>query len=124
MLATHPVKGLQFLRFATDWRIAIQGLLSRHDCLHREWSRDAYHTFNNFRLVHQLFLLGIRGDAGIDFVYLRPPGCTILCQRGLQGRSPVIVWVERDVPLFPALVRKLPAPSVSLGYRLLPLAPF
>ena len=78
---------------------------------------------DDLRLIHQILLLGVAGNAGVDLVHLGTPGLTIGREGVFERLRPVVVRIEGNFPGLPGLLRETPAPPVRVGDGFLPLCP-
>ena len=117
----------QLFRGAVELRRGVHGgrVAQRHlrrlDCFHREGSADARDLAVYFGLVHQFFLVGVCGDAGVDLVHRGAPRRAVLFDGFLQIGGVIRIGVKRDFPMLPALAlgREFPSVTVGLGDGLL-----
>ena len=116
VLDVVPNVPLPFVRRAVEQALLAHREFLRADALYRERAGDADDVSDDLRLIHQLLLLRIGLDAGIDLIHLRSPCLAVGRDRILQGLRPVGIGVEGDFPVLPlpALLRETPAPAVGV----------
>src|ERR1035437_3257866 len=111
----------QFVGLAGEARFDNGGVTQRHlrwlDCFHRERSTDTSDFAVYLRLVYQLFLISVCGDAGVDLVHLGAPRGAVFLDCLLEVARVIRVGVERNLPMLPTLALgwEFPPASVSIG---------